>query len=147
MKKIILILVLLFSIGLIGCTDSNQAKYSIKKLEGKKCEIIGISIDELDSPNLNIPSTIKGYTVVSIAKEAFSNNKIITSVTIPDSVETIGEGAFSYCNNLKEITLSNSLTILPQIIFGECYKLETVNMGENIKVIDALAFLNCQSLE
>ena len=36
----------------------------------------------------------------AIKKEAFLNNKGITSIVIPDSVTEIGESAFAGCSNL-----------------------------------------------
>ena len=57
--------------------------------------------------DVTIPSKIevdgKEYTVVGINTRAFSSNKSITSVTLPDNLKYINEGAFSYCSNLENI--------------------------------------------
>lgn len=45
----------------------------------------------------------KEYTVVGINANAFSYNKSITSVTLPDNLKYINDGAFSYCRNLENI--------------------------------------------
>lgn len=45
----------------------------------------------------------KEYTVVGINTNAFSSNKSITSVTLPDNLKYINDGAFSYCYNLEKI--------------------------------------------
>nr|WP_287900619.1 leucine-rich repeat domain-containing protein [Prevotella sp.] len=45
----------------------------------------------------------KEYTVVGINSDAFSSNKSITSVTLPDNLKYINYGAFSYCYNLENI--------------------------------------------
>lgn len=45
----------------------------------------------------------KEYTVVGINSDAFSSNKSITSVTLPDNLKYINDDAFSYCYNLENI--------------------------------------------
>lgn len=45
----------------------------------------------------------KEYTVVGINTNAFSSNRSITSVTLPDNLKYINEEAFSYCWNLENI--------------------------------------------
>ena len=45
----------------------------------------------------------KEYTVVGIDYNAFSANRSITSVTLPDNLKYINEEAFSYCRNLENI--------------------------------------------
>ena len=45
----------------------------------------------------------KEYTVVGIYNNAFSANRSITSVTLPDNLKYINEEAFSYCRNLENI--------------------------------------------
>lgn len=45
----------------------------------------------------------KEYTVVGINTNAFSSNRSITSVTLPDNLNYINYGAFSYCWDLENI--------------------------------------------
>ena len=45
----------------------------------------------------------KEYTVEGIYNNAFSFNKSITSVTLPDNLKYINDEAFSYCSNLENI--------------------------------------------
>lgn len=45
----------------------------------------------------------KEYTVIGIDTNAFSGNKSITSVTLPDNLKYINDEAFSYCYNLENI--------------------------------------------
>lgn len=53
--------------------------------------------------NVVIPSTLKGYPVTSIGKNAFSDCIGLTSITLPDSVLSIGDAAFGYCYNLTDV--------------------------------------------
>lgn len=45
----------------------------------------------------------KEYTVVGINTNAFSSNRSITSVTLPDNLKYMNYGAFSYCWDLENI--------------------------------------------
>ena len=55
---------------------------------------------------LTIPSTINGVTVKNIAAKAFVNNYTISSVTIPDTIESIGDFAFYGCPYLTSFSVS-----------------------------------------
>lgn len=70
-----------------------------------------------------IPSYYNGKAVTRVAKKAFYNNYLITSVTLKDNITYVGEGAFLHCANLK-----------------------TINVGSNVRDIDLGAFAACQSL-
>ena len=48
-------------------------------------------------------SSTTTYKVTSIAKNAFSDSKNLTSVTIPSGVTSIGDNAFSNCTSLKSV--------------------------------------------
>lgn len=71
---------------------------------------VNIASDDNVSGNYEIPEKVTGndgqeYDVTGIASEAFKDNKNLTSITIPSSVNSIGDGAFSGCENLKDITV------------------------------------------
>ena len=61
---------------------------------------------------LDIPSTINGKTIVGIDYGAFSNNKQIVEVIMPDTITYVYGNAFRFCSNLKKVTLSKSLTFI-----------------------------------
>ena len=61
---------------------------------------------------IEIPGSIKGYPVTSIFNNAFQNCSGITSLVIPDSVETIGLSAFENCSNLIKVTLPDGIAYL-----------------------------------
>lgn len=74
-----------------------------------------------------IPETVtssgKKYKVISIANNAFENQKL-TSVTIPESVTSIGSKAFYNCIKLESIVFPNSVENMGEDVFGNLYSLK-----------------------
>ena len=68
--------------------------------------------------SLSIPSAINGHTVKQIDTGALSDNRIITSVTIPNGVTTIGFSAFNGCIKLEKIKFSNNLDTVCENAFN-----------------------------
>ena len=54
---------------------------------------------------LVIPATYNGLPVKEIAAYAFRDCAKLTSVAVPDSVETMGYGVFRGCGNLEALTI------------------------------------------
>ena len=68
--------------------------------------------------SLSIPSAINGHTVKQIDTDALSDNRIITSVTIPNGVTTIGFSAFNGCIKLEKIKFSSNLDTVCENAFN-----------------------------
>ena len=118
-----------------------------------------------DIPNLE-KLTI-GNDLVTIGDRAFELTDI-TTITLPDSVETIGEGAFSNCYKLTSVNIPDNVTtigngafqntaitsvVIPgsvktigQYAFENCTSLATLELGSGIQTIDVWAFRDCTSL-
>jgi len=94
--------------------------------------------------SLSIPSTIDGKPVRIIANSAFVNQNLST-VTIPDSVQTIGSGAFYGNDYLKSVALPNSVTYVGDRAFAFC-PLKSVDLGSSVAFIGDGAFYH-NSLE
>ena len=84
-------------------------------------------------------------TVVTIEESAFANSTI-SSVTIPNSVETIGNWAFSGCENLRTVTLPASVTEIGEGVFEVCTKLTSVRIPASVKTIQKWTFAECEAL-
>jgi hypothetical protein len=55
---------------------------------------------------VTIPSTINSLTVIGIENSAFQSKTTVTSITIPNSVNSIGYNAFGGCINLNSIMVA-----------------------------------------
>ena len=93
-----------------------------------------------------IPSTINGETISRIDYDVFKDNRTITSISIPDTVESIGAGAFMNCSKLETIRLSNKLTVLENSLFSGCNSLKNIDFPNSLKTIDNYAFRGCSAL-
>lgn len=94
-----------------------------------------------------IPGTIDGKTVTVIGKSAFSGNKTITSVIMPDSITMIGTGAFSGCYLLSTVVLSNSLEQIDYEAFATCKSLSNITLPDSLICIGEDAFMSCKALK
>ena len=92
-----------------------------------------------------IPDEINGYPVVSIYKNAFKNNYLITSVTLPDTVTSIGHNAFYSCIALTEINLTDSLTSIGEYAFYSCTSLGEIKIPGTVDTVSRYAFFNCNN--
>lgn len=83
---------------------------------------------------------------MTIADEALSACRGLTSVTIPESVTSIGNRAFYFCTNLASITFPASVNSIGDEAFHECESLTSITIPKNVTSIGAYAFVNCKGL-
>lgn len=72
-------------------------------------------------------------------------NDTVTSVTIPQYVETIDKYAFYNCNLLKDVVLPDTCITINQYAFYGCELLENINL-DDVSIISDYAFYGCESL-
>jgi hypothetical protein len=84
--------------------------------------------------------------VESIENGAFYGCSSLTSVTISDGVKSIGPGAFKYCSKLNSINIPNSVTSIENGAFLECSGLTSVTIPDGVESIGDWAFSDCSSL-
>ena len=82
----------------------------------------------------------------SIGDTAF-NQCDLSSVDLPNTVETIGNAAFSHNANLTRATLleNKNFTAIPDTLFCSCGMLEAVEVPDSVTRIGADAFNGCSS--
>ncbi len=98
-----------------------------------------------------IPSTVEAnsvvYTVNSIQSSALKNDKRLTNVVIPNTVEILGNYCFDGCSNLKSVTLSKNISQIPNYAFQNCTSLESIEFLAGTTSLGQYAFSGCTSLE
>lgn len=95
---------------------------------------------------VTVPDTIEGKPVTRIGDLAFSYNTSLSSITIPDGVESIGIYAFTGCTSLRTATIGNGVTSMDNYVFTGCVSLSSVTIGGGIISIGNLAFNDCAIL-
>ncbi len=110
----------------------------------------GYTLSDDGKTLLAIPSGVTSIdvpdTVETIGTGVFKNNTAITSVNIPDSVTDLGEG-FKGCSGLVSVTLGTGINTIPGATFEGCTSLSIINFPSNLTSINAEAFKNCYGLE
>lgn len=86
-----------------------------------------------------IPMTYGGLQITGIVTNVFSENTSITSVIIPDTVETIGSYAFAGCTNLRHVTIGNGVTQISRGAFANT-ALTEIELPDSLTAIDGSAF-------
>lgn len=101
-----------------------------------KTTITGVKEEYKSASSLAIPTS-----ATAIANSAFEETAI-TSINIPDNIESIGVSAFESCFSLASVTFGNGITTIPEKAFYNC-GLESITIPSTIKTIGKEAFSYC----
>lgn len=125
-----------------------------KKDGSSSAKIVGY---ESLTPNLVIPSSIEGLSVIGLADMApagviapnstFFGAKELESVVLPDTMLILSGMDFSHCTNLKRVRLGKSIKYIGMSTFYDCASLESIDIPDTCKVIGQGAFMSCASLK
>ena len=113
--------------------------------DGLGYKVMGIG--DFDGTVLSIPDTYNGLPVVEIADNAFSNNKALTAVYLPDYLQLIGTNAFSGCPSIKILDLGESVVRINKYAFAYCTSIESINIPDSTDFINNYAFTGCTSVK
>lgn len=86
---------------------------------------------------VRIPNKVK--TIESFAFQATG----LTSIIIPDSVESIGSHVFARCLNLVNAVIGDGLKATGMFTFSKCINLQAVQLGRELELIECGAFEYC----
>ncbi|MDD4637546.1 MAG: leucine-rich repeat domain-containing protein [Bacteroidales bacterium] len=88
----------------------------------------------------------KSYPLTVIGSYAFKDCKEVTSIRIPESVETIEEEAFIGCSSLQSLSIPSKVSTLLAGTFEGCTSLTSISIPSTITKIGPNAFAGCSSL-
>ncbi len=91
--------------------------------------------------SITLPETLE-----SIANNAFYGCSGLASISLPDNLKTIGNYAFYQCTKLSNITIPDQVTKIEYGTFSGCTRLTQVNLGSGITDIGSQAFQGCTNL-
>ena len=98
-----------------------------------------------------IPSSVTygdtEYPVVSIGICAFTSNKQLHSVKLPETIISIENSAFLECTSIESIEIPNSVVSIKQKAFWGCDGLKSITIGNAVREVGEGAFTNCKALE
>lgn len=122
-------------------------KYNIVTKEGIAKVIKGGNY----SGSIVIPDTIEyegtKCRVYAIDQDAFYYREQLTSITLPETIESIGSSAFQSCSKLTSIVIPDSVKIISNYTFAGCKSLTSVRLPQKLTTIGTSAFDRCTSLE
>ena len=129
----------------VKTVEGIEMTFKVIMWDEKTCQVgTGISnepaIEKFTSGQVTIPSTANGYKVISIGNLAFSGCTELTSVIIPDGVESISSQAFYFCGQLADVSIPNSVTSIGSGAFQDCAKLTSITIPNSVTSIGEMAF-------
>ncbi len=123
----------------------NAALYTYSIIDANACSLTGYVGT---ASKLTIPAySIEGIKVTKIADKAFEGNTVISSVTIPETVESIDEYAFHNCSSLKSVDMKDGVTSIGRRVFENCTSLVDIHLSNKINHMHEYVFLGCSKLK
>lgn len=152
-KRIISVVVTLFTIHCSLFTASAQSTFTytatekveafdrVENLTGAEAVVS----HEFDA-DTGEGTVVYAGDVTKIAPSAFWHTEALTTITIPEGVQTIDSHAFDECFNLTTVHLPNSLTYVGAWLFEDCTSLTSVNIPTSLPTLSSFMFHRCTSL-
>lgn len=95
---------------------------------------------------LYVPDAINGETVTAIGTDCFAGCEELTTIYLPDSIQTIYPGAFAGCTNLRGMYFPDGVTYIGADAFAGCVSLEAISVPASMQSIATGAFDGCARL-
>ncbi len=121
-------------VTIMAYTGSDEHVVIPSEIEGLPVKAIGETLEEHGNVSFGV-----GY--------AFSSNKTLKSVVIPDTVEYLGVMSFTGCEALETVQFSANLRVIGQSAFFYCRALKEVILPDSVQELENEAFLACYALE
>ena len=133
--------------------ENDGIKYKLN-IENNTAKVVKNRIDYVNYPNATdvvIPETVTyndaDYTVTFISDKAFSDCYTLTSIKLPETVDSIGSDAFYQATSLKQIEIPSNIVKIGRQAFSHCESLESIEIPDGVTIISDLTFISCSSLK
>ena len=110
-----------------------------------ECQVVAIAENAFAGES-GISSVTLPDTIESIGANAFDGCTDLQEIVIPEGVSSIGTGAFSGCENLENVSIPSTVTDISEGTFSGCENLTSVKIAEGVTTIGANAFSGCTNL-
>ncbi len=98
------------------------------------------------SSELTVPEQVNGQVVYGLGEGCFKNCTGLTTVILPDTLNSIENNAFAGCTSLRGVFLPESVTTLGKSVFSGCTNLEAICIPASVRWIGPDSFDDCDSL-
>lgn len=95
---------------------------------------------------ITVPKTLGGYEVVKLDYDCFSGYDHLTSIKLPNTLQTIGWSAFAACRGLTSIEIPTGVTDIGRYAFSGCTNLRSVSLPDSLRELRRYAFDGCYNL-
>ena len=156
MKTLFLLLSLFLGAHSAWAHDAEVDGIFYNLFKGSQCAMVTFQGEEYNSVqneykgDVVVPATFTFdgvvYSVTGVEGHSFRDCTELTSVTLPNSVQTIGAECFSKCSSLTSVKLPNSLLSLEEYCFSDCYSLASIDIPESVVDIGRNCFGGCTAL-
>lgn len=140
MKRCLLSMLGCIAVGIVSAQTGETEPVTVEGLnyelnaEAKTATVVeGEYAGEINIPeNITVEDVV--YTVTAIGESAFQEDRNdpdkVTSVTIPNTVETIDAYAFMSCSGLTTVNWGTGVKSVGNSAFGSCTKITKVNITD-----------------
>jgi len=133
-------------------SERQKAKLRKKRLRARaKAKKRGMIEDNFEhlvpwyNYNKIVTNVVVENGVTTIGDNAFKGFRELTTISLPESIDTIGHESFYWCVKLDSVSLPNATTISTGAFSG-CYCLKKIDLGRKISTIEKSAFYQCKGL-
>lgn len=121
--------------------------FRVISITDKTCQVgVGnqAAIDKNTTGGITIPSKVKGLRVTRISGSSFINCPNLTSLVIPEGVETLESNSISKCNSITSFVLPASVTCLSNTFGGVSKNLLSLSVAPGNPIYDSRG--NCNAI-
>ena len=157
MKRLMLCILLLSGCVFIKLSADifvvDSLRYRVVSKEKMTVSVSSTYTNELDTitESVVIPPSVTyndtTYTVTSVDRFGFWYCLKLSSISLPETIDTIRYRAFAGLDKLEQVEIPSSVKVLEAGVFSSCFKLKHVKLPAKIDFIGSDCFKLCTKLE